>query len=84
MISGDGSKPLFRDCRFRVPSLMRPSSVLMSPSKAQLLLEDSINYISAVYKQVCISFTDPCAEVYALAEYPVAIDERVEGTTCRT
>lgn len=63
---------------------MRPGCVLTSPSKAQLPLEDPINYISGVYKQVCVSFTDPCAKVYTLAEYPVAIDERVEGTACRT
>jgi hypothetical protein len=75
MSSVDESKPLFRGYRSRVSSSMRPSCVLTSPSKAQPLLEDPINYISAVYEQVCSSFTDPCAEVYTLAEYPVAIDE---------
>ena len=56
----------------------------MFPSKAQLRPDDPIYHISAAHNQLSNSLTDPCAEVYTLAKYPVACHERVEGTACRT
>jgi hypothetical protein len=47
---------------------MRPHCGLMFPSKARLPLDDPIYHISIEYDRVYVSFTDPCAEVYAFAE----------------